>query len=283
MNGSIAKALAAVIALALAGPAAAGTLKDCDRVARTGDGAAAIQCLQPLAEAGDGRAEGQLGFQYGVVNAPTYDPEKSAFWTKKAAEHGDIEAQVMVAGMYRQGQGAPKDLVEALRWYRVAADRGDQNAQLEVGRMYYKGWGTPKDVAQAIIWCRKAAERGGPTAMLAEASIASFYLNGDGVLRDDVEAARWFRRAAKHGSPSAHISLAQLDEKGLGVRADPFEAYVGYSIGLAWLQNQRGPGAGARLDDAMGRIAERRAIVAAQLTDSKKAKADRLVSQFKGH
>jgi hypothetical protein len=276
LNGPIARVLIGLMCAALCGAAGAKTLQDCDGVMRKLDSAAAIQCLQPLAQAGDPQAEWLLGEQYGIVNASTHDADKSAFWLKKAAEHGEIDAQVALAYLYRQGDGVPKDLAEAMKWFRAAADRGDPNAQVNVGLMYFKGWGTPKDVGQAIIWERKAADRGGqPFAMEAELSIAETYLKGDGVPRDYPEAARWFRRAAEHGDPSAYLTLAQMDEKGLGGPPDLLEAYVGYVIALAWLRDQHSP------DQVTGLVARHRDDVAAKLTDAQKTKADRLVREYK--
>lgn len=276
VNGLIARVLVAVMGAALCSAAAANPYQDCAGPLRQLDGAAAIRCLQPLAEAGDPQAEKLLGVVYGTVNDPIYDPEKSAIWVRRAAEHGDLEAQGWVGGLYEDGKGVPKDLAEAVRWYRIAADRGDQRAQFELGRMYFKGIGTPRDVGQAISWERKAADQAGPLRMMAEVSIAGIYLVGDGVPQDYAEAARWFRRAGEHGNPSAYLSLAAMDEKGLGGPPDPFEAYVGYSIGLAWLQNLHYP---AQVTD---RIVRHRDDVAAKLTAAQKAKADRFVREHKG-
>lgn len=259
----------------LFGTAAAATLKDCEDASRAGDSAAAIQCLQPLAQTGNSHAEMLLGVQYGVVNKPTYDAEKSAFWTKKAAEQGDVEAQLMAGFMYRKGEGVPRDLAESMKWFRNAADRGDEDAQFQLGVIYFKGWGTPKDVEQAISWLRKAADHGGPLALSAEEDIAGVYLKGDGVPPDYAEAVRWFRRAAEHESPTAYLTLAQLDEKGLGGPPDPVEAYVAYSIALAWLQDQHAPA------NVTGLVVKHRDGVAAKLTAAQKMKADFLVHESK--
>jgi len=274
VNRSIAGLLVGVVGAVLCGGiAAADPLEDCMRVTRTGNGPAGVRCLEPLAQAGDPQAELRLGEQYGVVNESTYDPAKSAIWLRKAAEQGQIDAQVMLAYAYREGEGVPKDMVEAMRWYRTAADRGDQRAQSDMGLMYFKGWGTPRDVGQAISWWRKTADRGGPLASFAEGSIASIYLKGDGVPQDYAAAAHWFRKAAEHGDPSAYLSLAQIDEKGLAGPADPVEAYVGYSIALAWLHGSNGAG------QVVDLIAKHRDDVAAKLTAEQIATANRLIRE----
>lgn len=272
----IAGLLAAATGVAFYGVATAGTLADCNAASRVGDGAAAIRCLEPLAKAGDPKAESMLGVQYGVINEPTYDAQKSAFWTRKAAEDGDLSAQVMAGYMYRRGDGVPKDLSEALKWFRTAAERGDQHAEDELARMYFKGWGTPRDMGQAIVWERKAADQGGSGATMAELSLGEIYRRGLGVPEDDAEAVRWFRRAAEQGSPIAYLYLAEMDENGLGGPADPLGAYEGYSIALTWLQNQHSP------ENVTSPIAQRRDTVAAKLSSAQKADADRFVREHQG-
>lgn len=124
---------------------------------------------------------------------------------------------------------------------------------------------------QALAWEHKATEQGGPFALTAEESIAGIYLKGDGVPQDYAEAARWLRRAGEHGSPTSYLTLAQLDEKGLGGPPDPFEAYVGYSIALTWLKGQQGP---TNLTEA---VAKHRGDVAAKLTPTQISRADEIV------
>jgi TPR repeat protein len=267
-----------VICVALAilpGICSADPVDHCPNSLDHGDEVAAIKCLQALADAGNRRAEMLLGAVYGTANLQSYDAARSAYWTRKAAEHGEISAQVMIAYLYREGKGVPKDPAEAMKWYRTAADSGDQLAQFNLGLMYFRGWGTRRDVVQALDWERKAADQHGPVTATAEASIAGIYLKGDGVPRDYAEAARWFRRAAEHGSPGAYFSLAQMDEKGLAGSPDPSEAYVGYSIALAWLQDQHSP---AQL---IGSVAQDRDDVAAKLTAAQKLKADRVVRDYR--
>ena len=142
VNGLVTTGVVALALAACSGTALAGTLKECVALYRPGQAAAAIQCVHPLAEAGDAKAEAALGSLYGIANEPTYDAKKHAFWTRKAAEHGDLQSQVFAGYLYRQGEGAPKDLAESIRWFRTAAKRGDQDAEVNLGLMYLKGWGT---------------------------------------------------------------------------------------------------------------------------------------------
>jgi uncharacterized protein len=258
---------------AVSSPCAADQADRCNDSLNHGDDAAAIKCLQPLADAGNAKAEMLLGTVYGTVNLPAHDPAKSAYWTRKAAEQGNIDAQLSTAYLYRQGEGVPQDLTESLRWFRAAADRGNQIAQNELARVYLNGMGTAKDPAQALAWERKAAEQRGPLTALAEEGVGSMYMKGDGVPQNYAEASRWFRRSAEHGFPNAYLMLAQLDEKGLAGTPDPFEAYVGYSVVATWLRNQHGP------TNITDEVAKHRDAVAAKLTSAQRVRADDLAQQ----
>lgn len=49
------------------------------------------------------------------------DLEKSLYWTKRAAEHGDRDGQFNLGWMYENGLGVGLDVKEALFWYEKAA------------------------------------------------------------------------------------------------------------------------------------------------------------------
>ena len=95
-----------------------------------------------------------------------------------------------------------------------------------------------------------------------------------GVIRRYLDRA--FRRAARHGSPFAYLYIAQLDEDETAGPPDLFEAYVGYSIALAWLQDHGG--AAKTTDD----VSKRRHDVAVKLTAAQMRKADSFVQEHKG-
>ena len=276
MRGRHVVALTLGLTVAFGGAAAAATVHDCEEPARAGNSAGAIRCLLPLAQAGDVKAELALGGLYGVSNLPTYDPKVSAEWLTRAAEHGEVAAQTMVGRLHRQGKGVPKVLAESVRWFRLAADGDDEDAQFELGLMYFKGWGLPRDVGEALTWLRRSAGHGGLMAMNAEATIANIYLKGDGVPQDEVEAARWLRKAAAHGSPLAYLSLAELDENGVGGAPDYVEAYVGHSIALAWLRDT------SSATQLIGRVAKHRDSVAAKLSAEQRTNADLVVHEKRG-
>ena len=100
----------------LAQSVVAGPLSDgWDAIVR-GDYATALQLLRPLAEQGDARAQGNLGF------------------------------------MYHQGYGVPQDFAEALKWLRLSAEQGDASSQDMLGAMYDNGDGVLQDFIQSHMW-----------------------------------------------------------------------------------------------------------------------------------
>lgn len=114
-----------------------------------------------LAEAGRGNAGAQylLGMFY--LTTPMADgevqPEKAAFWLRKAAEHGYVDAQTQLAELYDVGAGVPKDKKEALHWYNEAARQGDLVGLLSLGLMYKAGDGVAPDRKKAGAYFLEAA------------------------------------------------------------------------------------------------------------------------------
>jgi len=53
--------------------------------------------------------------------------------TRRAAQAGDPRAQRQLGEMYAAGRGTAVDHAQAVRWYRAAADRGDAEAQYRLG------------------------------------------------------------------------------------------------------------------------------------------------------
>ncbi len=120
-------ALAAVLLVALVGPAAAGFDEGAAALER-GDYATALKEFRPLAEQGHAAAQNSLGV------------------------------------MYEYGDGVPKDYAEAIKWYRIAAEQSYVAAQNNLGVMYQYGMGVQQDYVEAVKWFRRAADQGLATA-----------------------------------------------------------------------------------------------------------------------
>lgn len=128
---------AAFICLCLAPAAMAGTYEDGMAAYETGDFAAALQHMRPLAEAGDVRAQFQLG-----------------------AMHG-------------QGEGVPQSDDEWVAWLQLAADGGYALAQTELGLVLVDGVHLPKNWPLAHMYFNLAVESGYPEAIAVNAWLRS--------------------------------------------------------------------------------------------------------------
>lgn len=173
-----------------------------------------IADVKKRAEAGDVKAQVQLGIAYAAGNGITQDGAEAVKWLRKAADHGDASGEYYLGEVYLMGDGVPVDYAEALKWIRKAADQGEPHAQSNLGVMYSKGLGVSKDDAEAARWMRKAADQGSAEGQFA---LGSMYAHGRGVPQSETEAAAWYRKAADQDDTPAINNLAIL----LAMSSDP--------------------------------------------------------------
>ncbi len=119
----------------------------------------------------------------------------------------------------------PEASVKAAAQIGRAAALGEADAQFALGRLFETGRGLTKDNAAAERWYEEAAAQGHALAMYNLGALAASSGDQEGYAR----AARWFEQAANRGVVDAQFNLAQLYEQGLGVAADPIEAYAWYA------------------------------------------------------
>ncbi len=146
------------------------------------------------------------------------------------AEAGDARAQNDVGVMYGRGLGVAQSYSEAAVWITRAAEQGNPYAQSTLGYMYYRARGVQQDYDAAALWSRRAAEQG---IASAQTDLGLLYDKGQGVEQDYAEAARWYRRAAEQGYPEAQRNLGSMYEHGSGLPADPLLAYAWYGVASA--------------------------------------------------
>jgi hypothetical protein len=116
------------------------------------------------------------------------------------AQAGDPRAQYMLGYMAENGQGRPWSNHAAAAWYRLAADQDYPQAQLALGSLYARGMGVPRDAGQAAAYFEQAAREGyGPGQF--QYALALFH--GAGVKQDFAQALHWFKAAAQNGVPEA--------------------------------------------------------------------------------
>lgn len=77
-----------------------------------------------LAEQGYPLVECQSGTFFMRVLASKKDLTKAAYWTRRAADHGDRDGQCNLAWFHEEVIGVERDLEQAIFWYRKAALQG---------------------------------------------------------------------------------------------------------------------------------------------------------------
>lgn len=85
--------------------------------------------LKMAAEAGEAKAQFELGKKYNNGDGVAQDNAEAAKWYRKAAEQGHVGSQYNLALIYSEGEGVAKDCAEAAKWWRKAAEQGDAGAQ----------------------------------------------------------------------------------------------------------------------------------------------------------
>jgi len=128
-------ALALALTVLLALPAAAQDYKSARAAMRSGDYAAALRNLKPLAEKGMSMAQHDLGVLYSKGQGVARNDAVAARWFRRAAEGGHTNAKYLLGTMYFHGRGIPQDFVAAHMWLSLAADRGSRQAADELKRV----------------------------------------------------------------------------------------------------------------------------------------------------
>lgn len=139
------------------------------------------------------------------------------------AEAGDARAQYGLGLLSANGWGVERDALATLHWYTVAAERGHPGAQYNLAVMRDRGDGVPRDAAQAAFWYGEAARQGVSSAAY---NLALMTLAGDGLKRDPAKAMAWLDRvpAADRAGLIAALPQAQVRVASANVRAMPTQA-----------------------------------------------------------
>ena len=90
---------------------------------------------RPLAEAGDPRAQYNLGILYEYGLGVFKDIDKAVEWYARSAEQGLAEAEYAIGNLYLEGYYGRRDPQEAADWYRLAADQGHPEAQAKLSEL----------------------------------------------------------------------------------------------------------------------------------------------------
>jgi hypothetical protein len=112
----------------------------------------------PIAEAGDARAQYNLGWMHANGKGTPQDFKAAIEWYTKSAQQGYVNAQYNLGNLYLRGQGASQNDYLAFSWFIKAAEQGDAPAQYNLGRMYLLGKGEDKNILEARFWIKQAIE-----------------------------------------------------------------------------------------------------------------------------
>jgi TonB family protein len=189
-----------------------------------------IAALRQAAEAGDPRAQYQLGLSYRDGRGVAVDLPMAYFWISLAAPFAETSAD----------QATYYDALDALTARMTPAQKseGDRRGFDEIGRLATAGraWaqaflgaalhgGTTvdgtKDVVLGIQWLQKAAAQGDTRAQF---KLGLIHYNGEGVPADLSRAMEFFRAAALQGHAMAQAALANGYYRGVGVLQDYAQA-----------------------------------------------------------
>jgi uncharacterized protein len=100
-----------------------------------GDYVRAALDLSPLAERGNAKALGLLGFLYEHGFGEPQDYDAAADFYTRGAVQGNAFAQAMLGLMYDKGHGVPLDVIFAYKWLNLAAARTQGHEQENFARL----------------------------------------------------------------------------------------------------------------------------------------------------
>jgi uncharacterized protein len=100
-----------------------------------GDYVRAAEELSPLAQRGNAKALGLLGFLYEHGFGEPQDYDAAADFYARGAVQGNPFAQAMLGLMYDKGHGVPLDFILAYKWLNLAAARTQGHEQENFARL----------------------------------------------------------------------------------------------------------------------------------------------------
>jgi uncharacterized protein len=162
---AIAKQLVTMFTLLLGAWAAhADALSDAAAAIGRKDYAVAAGLLEPLATAGDPRAQTRLGTLHHLGLGVREDDTLARQWFERAARQGFAPAQFELGNLYAYGH-APVPPGEdtqrlAAQWYFEAARQGHAEAQYSLGILFLAGSGVQRNPVEARKWIARAARQG---------------------------------------------------------------------------------------------------------------------------
>jgi TPR repeat protein len=258
------------VVLAAAGQAAADPVEDSLAAIQRRDFAAAFKLIQPVAEAGNARAQYILGLLYLNGQGVTQDYGLSLTWGRKSAEQGFPPGRDQMVNNYLNGRALPQDYGPVAKTCLELAVAGQVKGQECLGFMYLHGDGVALDGAQALLWFKKASDQG---SSVAETALGSAFQYGRAVPQDFAQAVYWYGRAADRGNAFGMMNLGGMASKGQGGPSDEVEAYKWADLAVS-----RFP---AWANQAQGLATKNRDLAAGRLTPEQLAQAKSRVAAWR--
>lgn len=162
-----------------------------------------------LAENGDPMAQFILGDIYDRALTGQGDHEKGFYWTKKAADNGNIDAILNTAMNYAMGTGTAVNLVQAKKYYQIGADKNDPKAQYLLGSTLID----EDDISNGLRYLKDAANNGND---LAQFQLGLIYCDGEIVKKDYQQCNDYWKESADQGNRDAQFNYAVNMHQGFG-------------------------------------------------------------------
>lgn len=183
------------------------------------DEATMLKLTRRGVEAGDLRAQVNLGIMYKFGIEVRADPKKAAEWLAPIAwrDEGEEEVRVRAIGhlvpLMLSGEAPTDERGSGIDLCRRGAELGDPTLQGRLGRALELGEHCQRNLEEAAFWYREAADQGHPEA---QNILAGMYYNGEGVPVDRGEGLRLYEQAVAQNHPEAMVNLALRLGGGIG-------------------------------------------------------------------
>jgi TPR repeat protein len=193
---------------------------------------AAREALQKRAEAGDAKAQVDLGRALEEDGAPA-DKAASTGWYRKAAMAGNADGAWRLGFATMEGVGTARDVPAGFEWLRQSVNISQDADHMATLAMMLATTGG--DQNEAMQWAQMAADKGSPKGfeVLGMARLTGKW----GLPKDPALAEQLFTTAAQKGDLNTQVALGKLYFSGAFERKDP-------AAGIHWLQIAADGGSG---------------------------------------
>lgn len=172
---------------------------------------AGYDALQQLANAGDQRANHELGLLYYHGHGKEVSYKQALTYFELAANKGYAPSQFNLAHMYLKGQGTDRDLSKAEALFGKAYANGDLAAGYELATLALANAQNKIAKAEAEQRYEKLAEQGFPRAIYM---VGTFEMEKSKV--DFGKALQYFEKAASLGVLDAYYNVGLMHYNGWG-------------------------------------------------------------------